>query len=85
MRLPILFLLLVSGLICPECTQKTGKIIGVKIYEYLGDYDELAGKWADIGINTAFVSTSLAANDTFRRAQKNNIVYVIFPVFGIWS
>lgn len=78
-----LLLILFFGFICSRCAQKDSKIIGVKIYEYNGDYNILAAKWKDMGINTSFVSTTLAANDTFRQAlKKNNIqVFIIFPVF----
>jgi hypothetical protein len=66
-----------------NCTQNTGKIIGVKIYEYHGDYGALAARWKEMGINTSFISATLAANDTFRQAlKKNNITaFIIFPVF----
>jgi len=59
------------------------KIIGIKTYEYHGDHEALAAKWDEMGINTAFVSASLAANDTFRQAlRKRDIsVFIIFPVF----
>jgi hypothetical protein len=69
--------------VCSSCTQNSGKIIGMKIYDYQGDYNTLVAKWKDMGINTSFLSTTLAANDTFRQVlRKNNIqVYIIFPVF----
>lgn len=59
------------------------KIVGIKIYDYNGDFGSLAGKWKDMGINTAFVSSALAANDSFRmELRKRDIaVWVIFPVF----
>jgi hypothetical protein len=63
--------------------QETGKIIGIKIYDYSGDFDLLAAKWSDMGINTAFVSRQLAADTAFRMALKRRKipVFVIFPVF----
>jgi hypothetical protein len=63
--------------------QNTSKIIGVKIYEYHGNYSALAAQWKDMGINTSFISTTLAANDTFRQALKRNNIpaFIIFPVF----
>ena len=78
-----LLLLLVAGAVCSLCTHKTEKIIGVKIYEYAGDCNALAAQWKDLGINTAFVSTTLAASDTFRQAlTKQGIrVFIIFPVY----
>jgi len=73
---PILFL-------CSCISQSVSKIIGIKIYDYHGDYGILASKWNEMGINCAFVSASLAANDTFRQAlRKRDIsVFIIFPVF----
>ena len=64
-------------------SHKPVKIIGIKIYDYKGDYEILAGKWSEMGINTAFVSETLAANDTFRQAlRKRDIsVFIIFPIF----
>jgi len=61
----------------------SGKIIGIKIYDYSGDFNLLAGKWSEMGINTAFVSRQLAADTAFRQAlkQRNIPVFVIFPVF----
>jgi hypothetical protein len=55
----------------------------MKIYEYHGNYGALAAQWKEMGINTAFISTTLAANDTFRQALKRNKipVFIIFPVF----
>ena len=66
-----------------RCDRSPEKIIGIKIYEYNKDFNALVDKWKDMGINTAFVSTQLAANTTFRKVLKeNNIrIYVIFPVF----
>lgn len=82
---PICNLLLFTGLVLLSmgCTRSDVPVIGVKIYEYQGDYPALAERWSGIGINTAFVSTTLAANDTFRNALRNHniAVYIIFPVF----
>jgi hypothetical protein len=78
-----LFLIISFSVICIRCNNDAGKIIGVKLYEYSGDFNALAAKWKDIGINAAFISTSLAANDTFRQALKryNIQAFIIFPVF----
>jgi hypothetical protein len=69
--------------ICSCSRHNDEKIIGVKIYDYQGDYSRLAARWKEMGINTAFVSVSLAANDTFREALRNRgiSVFIIFPVF----
>lgn len=81
--LKILLIVVSICLVWGSCIHKTEPITGVKIYEYQGDFEALADQWADIGINTAFVSTTLAANDTFREAlKKHHIpVFIIFPVF----
>ena len=78
-----LLIILATGFVCSDCTQNTSKIIGVKIYEYHGNYSALAAHWKDMGINTSFISTTLAANDTFRQALKRNniLAFIIFPVF----
>ncbi len=74
----IMIFLTVSG-----CSRHDDRIIGVKIYEYDKDFKELVDKWAEMGINTAFMSPELAGNKIFRAVLKENniIVYIIFPVF----
>jgi hypothetical protein len=59
------------------------KIIGVKIYEYKGDYNLLFDKWKEVGINTVYASVALLSDDEFKSlAKKNNInTYVILPIF----
>lgn len=83
MKKPFLLLALTTALFSTSCTRNPEPIIGVKIYDYQGDYRALADRWASTGINTAFVSTTLAANDSFRQAlrEQNIPVYIIFPVF----
>lgn len=65
------------------CSEKPKKIIGIKIYQYNGEVNELVEQWQDIGINTAFISEGLAANKNFREVLRENSipVYIIFPVF----
>ena len=65
------------------CSEKPKKIIGIKIYQYDGDVQQLVEHWKDIGINTAFISEGLAVNKTFREVLRENSipVYIIFPVF----
>ena len=79
-RLLIIFL---TAVVIFSCSREAEQIIGIKIYDYKGDFDQLADQWGNMGINTAFVSTSLAADTIFRRAlKKNNInLFIIFPVF----
>jgi hypothetical protein len=77
-------LIILTTLFISSCTPSGyNKIIGIKIYDYHADYGSLASEWNEMGINTAFVSASLAANDTFRQAlRKRDIsVFIIFPVF----
>jgi hypothetical protein len=58
-------------------------IVGVKIYERPADLDALFRGWGELGVTTAFVSESLAADEEFRRraSEKGVGVFVIFPVF----
>lgn len=82
-RFKQLLIFAVAFMILTGCSKDPDQMIGVKIYDYHGDYYTLVTKWSQMGINTAFVSTSLAGNDSFRLAlKKNNIkVFIIFPVF----
>lgn len=75
-------LILISVIVC-SCNKNHDKIIGIKIYDYHGDYVKLADKWTEMGINTAFVGSSLAACDTLRQVLRKRAiaVYLIFPVF----
>lgn len=65
------------------CKEADEKIIGIKIYDYSGDYNKLVSVWEEMGINTAFVSTTLAADKDFREVlrRKGISVFIIFPVF----
>ena len=58
-------------------------LIGVKIYDHEGSFEELFTQWQTLGINAAFVSESLAANAEFREfATEGQVaVFVIAPVF----
>lgn len=81
--LNVLLIMVVTFYFCSCSSTGDNKIIGIKIYDYHGDYEILASKWKEMGINTAFVSTSLAANDTFRQVlrRRDISVFLIFPVF----
>jgi len=78
----ILLSFLAAVIIC-SCNRAPEQIIGIKIYDYKGDFKQLAALWVTMGINTAFVSTSLAADFNFREAleEKDIKVFIIFPVF----
>ena len=58
-------------------------IVGVKIYEFAGDFPGLFREWRSMGINSAFVSAQLGANPEVKSlARKNGITtFLIFPVF----
>ena len=79
----IVFLSLLFVLLDAGCSRHSERIIGIKIYEYDKDFNQLVSKWKVMGINTAFISTELAANNEFRQLLKENRigVYIIFPVF----
>lgn len=77
-------LILVAFCLLHACSLKEDhRIIGIKLYDYNGDYAGLVSKWKDMGINTCFISISLASDKSFRKhLSENNIrVYIIFPVF----
>ena len=86
--IPLFILFLCASLIfCPDKQDgsKTKKeiMVGVKIYEYEGNFEELFKEWQSLKINTAFVSETLLSNQIFRGLAKKNAValYVILPVF----
>ena len=58
-------------------------MVGVKIYEYKGEFPPLFAEWRRLGINTAFVSAELAGTPAFMEmARKQGVpVYIITPVF----
>jgi hypothetical protein len=68
---------------------KTGRaaagrpVVGVKIYEAAPPFDGLFRDWRDLGVNTLFVSETLARNGDFRTLAATNDLplFVIFPVF----
>jgi len=77
------FIIFFAAVVICSCARNTRQIIGIKIYDYNGDFDLLAAQWVRMGINTAFVSTSLAADTNFRQVLKERDikVFIIFPVF----
>ncbi len=82
MRYLVVFAVFIAFSGCSRISEKD-RIIGIKIYEYSGDYNKLVARWNQMGINTAFVSTELAFDSAFRHVlKKNNIaIFIIFPVF----
>ena len=80
----ISFILLVISQSCTNPHSKEQeKIIGVKIYNHPGSFDQLTEEWKSIGINTVFVSKKLLADKDFRQeVNKNEITtFVILPIF----
>jgi hypothetical protein len=62
---------------------KAAPMVGVKIYEYAGNFPDLFEKWRSLGVNTSFVSAALGANPEFKALSKENGVttFLIFPAF----
>ncbi|HYK87154.1 MAG TPA: hypothetical protein VE398_00170, partial [Acidobacteriota bacterium] len=58
-------------------------MIGVKIYEYKGDYSSLLVSWERVGVNTVFLSADLASQpQLMAMARQHGITtYIILPVF----
>jgi hypothetical protein len=58
-------------------------VVGVKIYEAAAPYEGLLREWRDLGVNTLFVSETLARTREFREAAaaEGLPLFVIFPVF----
>lgn len=82
-KLQLSLLLLILSLF-PGCAPQTdNQLIGVKIYEHSGSFDQLFKQWKAMGINTGFCSQQLISNEEFmREANKHGIsTFVIFPVF----
>jgi hypothetical protein len=58
-------------------------MVGVKIYAHEGGFDDLFAEWATLGINTAFISETLASDPTFRDLADSRGIdtFLIAPVF----
>ena len=76
---------LIFGLLTSCSVQQVDSdtIIGVKIYQYSGDFTTLFSEWTQLGINTVFVSPSLDSVPSFReQAAKHQIKrFLIIPTF----
>lgn len=81
-QLTAILALLTAVILC-DCSRDSQVITGIKIYEYDKDFQTLASKWKETGINTAFVSKELAVNEAFRKVLKEAHikVFVVFPVY----
>lgn len=62
---------------------KGGKIIGVKVYDFPGELNDLFGQLESAGINTLFVSPMLARRSGFRSSATAHgmPVFLIVPTF----
>lgn len=69
--------------VLPVDEKKVEPIVGVKIYDDRGNFEQLFREWESLGINTALVSDTLLANAEFRTMAKKNGValFVIAPIF----
>ena len=76
---------LMSGILISCTPGDTGpdKVVGVKIYDYDGDFPALFSEWKELGINTVFASPALDSVAAFREeAAKHDIKrFLIIPVF----
>ncbi len=83
---PAVFLFLFLFTACSPWGGKqmeSGKILGVKIYNYDKPLAPLFREWSSLGINTVFADPTLYAIDEFRElAKQHDIrVFLILPVF----
>jgi len=80
-----LVLIFLGGLVLQASGMEISKspLVGIKIYEYMGNFPKLFDEWRSLGINTAFVGAGLGADPEFKAlAKKNGITtFLIFPVF----
>lgn len=72
-----------SFLLILGCSKPDPSIVGVKCYNLPSGERETIDSWKSLGINTAYVSETIAGNRKFRTlAREAGIaVYLIFPVF----
>ncbi len=66
------------------CTQKSDTLlIGAKIYEHSGSYEQLFSRWTDLGINTGFCSKELISDPDFMQQARDHAIstFLIYPVF----
>ena len=70
-------------LLSSNCQRMDDRIIGVKIYDHQGPFEELVSQWRSLGINTVFSGLSLYSNNKFRSIIKSSGItsFVIVPIF----
>jgi hypothetical protein len=80
-----LSLIILAAVFCGNVfsASNDNRIIGVKIYEYPGNKEELIKTWKATGINTVFASTALLSDSEFKKYTKENNIktFVILPFF----
>jgi hypothetical protein len=90
LTVPLVLLVTACLLLLAACSRRESQpakhrdlLVGVKIYDYEGPFDDLFEEWDSLGINTAFVSESLAADTAFRdlAGDRGIDTFVIAPVF----
>ncbi|MFC2123451.1 hypothetical protein ACFLU5_01470 [Bacteroidota bacterium] len=76
-------LLVVLFSTCKTEINKEPPIVGVKIYNWEGDYAELFRIWRETGINTVFANPGLLADTEFQEGLRQDGIksFLIFPVF----
>ncbi len=83
-KTPVILILIAAFAAFQACrTEVDNRIIGVKIYEHQGSFEALCSQWNELGINAAFSSLDILANDDYRTATARHQIstFVIFPVF----
>jgi len=68
---------------CKTDINNESLMVGVKIYNWDGDYERLFETWKANGINTVFASKELLSDGEFRTGlrQEGFTSFLIFPVF----
>ncbi len=77
--------LLMCALLVPmaAASERGEFMVGVKVYEYKGDFESLVASWKRVGVNTVFLSAELASRaELMSLARQQGIkTFIIFPVF----
>jgi hypothetical protein len=84
-RVAIFFLLClaITTYIFSVNPEQNAPIIGIKIYDHKGGFQQLFDVFTELGINTIFASETLVSNSTFREQAKAHRmkVFLIQPIF----
>ena len=81
--LPAYFFVILFLSSCKTGIEKDPPLVGVKIYNWDGDYFDLFKKWKETGINTVFASPELLSDVKFREGLRSQGIksFLIFPIF----